>query len=44
LISIPDDQVGVFRQSADGQMRPPEPPSRSVHLVQPRRMAAGGGK
>lgn len=43
LISIPDDQIGAFRKVADGQMRS-EPPSRSVHLVQPRRMAASGGK
>ena len=43
LLSLPDDQLGAFQKTADGRMRAPEP-SRSPYLVQPRRMAAGGGK
>jgi hypothetical protein len=42
LLSIPDDQLGAFREAADVQMGAPEP--TSVFLVHPRRMAAGGGK
>lgn len=44
LFSIPDDQLGIFKKAADDQMRAPEPPGRSVYLVPPKRMAAGGGK
>ena len=44
LLSIPDEQLGEFQQAVKEQMRPAELPRRSVYSVQPRRMAAGGGK
>ena len=44
LLSIPDDQLEAFQKAADQCMRAPELPGRAVFLVQPRRMAASGGK
>jgi hypothetical protein len=44
LVSIPDEQLRPFQKAADEQMRNPIGASRPVYLVQPRRMAAAGGK
>ena len=44
LLSIPEDQLGVFQTAADGQMRAPGAPSDSVCVISPKRMAASGGK
>jgi hypothetical protein len=44
LVSIPDEQLKSFQMAADEQMRNPGSASGPVYLVQPRRMAAGGGK
>ena len=44
LLSIPDDELGAFQKTADQHLRVSELPGRVVFLVQPRRMAAGGGK
>ena len=44
LVTLPEEQLGVFQQAVSSQMRVPERPNRTQPQVPPRRMAATAGR